>query len=135
MKSSKIHRDQIDLYGGSHGLSDRGVLESAAATPAATFDGEYLHSSIPDIAAAYSFHLCPGHAFIDGNKRVGIEAAIVFVGMNDWELTFEPGELTDLVLGVALLASSAKPSSRRFSRSAVGRSRQPTKADHRRASA
>ena len=97
----EIHRDQIDRYGGSHGLRDRGVLESAAAAPEATFGGEYLHRSIPDIAAAYLFHLCQGHAFIDGNKRVGTEAAIVSLGMNDWELTFEPGELTDLVLGVA----------------------------------
>ena len=97
----EIHHDQIDLYGGSHGLRDRGVLESAVATPAATFGGEYLHASIPQIAAAYLYHLCQGHAFIDGNKRVGTEAAITFLGMNDWELTLEPDELTALVLGVA----------------------------------
>jgi death-on-curing protein len=46
-------------------------LESAIATPQATFGGEFLHVSIPAMAAAYLFHLCQNHAFIDGNKRVG----------------------------------------------------------------
>lgn len=51
-------------------------LESAVATPQATFGGEFLHASIPAMAAAYLFHLCQNHAFIDGNKRVGANAAV-----------------------------------------------------------
>ena len=50
---------------------------------------------------AYLFHLCQNHAFIDGNKRVGANAAITFLLMNDWEPTFDPEELVDLVLAVA----------------------------------
>jgi death-on-curing protein len=75
--------------------------QSAVATPQATFGGEFLHGSIPAMAAAYLFHLCQNHAFIDGNKRVGANAAITFLFMNDWRLVFDAEELTDLVLSVA----------------------------------
>ena len=50
------------------------------------------------MAAAYLFHLCQNHAFVDGNKRVGSNAAITFLLMNDWESDFEPNKLADLVL-------------------------------------
>ena len=53
------------------------------------------------MAAAYLFHLCQNHAFIDGNKRVGANAAITFLLMNDWEPCFEEDEFADLVLAVA----------------------------------
>ena len=53
------------------------------------------------MAAAYLFHLCQNHAFIDGNKRVGANAAITFLLMNNWEPTFDEEELVDLVLAVA----------------------------------
>ena len=53
------------------------------------------------MAAAYLFHLCQNHAFIDGNKRVGANAAITFLLMNNWEPTFDEEELVDLVLSVA----------------------------------
>ena len=74
-------------------MRDAGALESAVATPAATFGGEFLHGSIPAMAAAYLFHLCQNHLFIDGNKRVGANAAITFLLINDWEPTFEEDEL------------------------------------------
>jgi death on curing protein len=83
----EIHEQQIDRYGGSPGLRDAAGLESAVATPQATFGGEYLHTSIPAMAAAYLFHLCQNHAFIDGNKRVGANAAITFLLINGWEPT------------------------------------------------
>jgi death-on-curing protein len=97
----EIHEQQIERYGGSPGLRDGGALESAIATPQVTFGGEFLHTSIPTMAAAYLFHLCQNHAFIDGNKRVGANAAITFLLMNNWEPTFDAEELTDLVLSVA----------------------------------
>jgi death-on-curing protein len=53
------------------------------------------------MAAAYLFHLCQNHTFIDGNKRVGANAAVTFLLMNDWEPTFEEDEFADLVLSVA----------------------------------
>src|SRR5215831_18646285 len=76
-------------------------LESAIATPQATFGGEFLHTSIPSMAAAYLFHLCQNHPFVDGNKRVGANAAIAFLLINDWEPTFSVQELVDVVLSVA----------------------------------
>ena len=97
----EIQCEQIDRYGGSHGLRDRAGLESALAVPQATFGGEWLHPTIPAMAAAYMFHLCQNHAFIDGNKRVGANAAIVFLLLNGWELLFTEAELVDVVLRVA----------------------------------
>jgi death on curing protein len=97
----EMHEQQIERYGGSPGLRDVAGLESAVATPQATFDGEFLHATIPAMAAAYLFHLCQNHAFIDGNKRVGANAAIAFLFMNDWEPSFDPEELVEVVLAVA----------------------------------
>ncbi|MBY0506579.1 MAG: type II toxin-antitoxin system death-on-curing family toxin [Bryobacteraceae bacterium] len=53
------------------------------------------------MAAAYLFHLCQNHVFLDGNKRIGANAALVFLYLNDWELSLSQMELVDLVLGVA----------------------------------
>jgi death-on-curing protein len=97
----EIHEQQIERYGGSPGLRDFAGLESAVATPQATFGGEFLHTSIPAMAVAYLFHLCQNHPFIDGNKRVGANAAITFLLMNNWEPTFDGEELVDLVLSIA----------------------------------
>jgi len=97
----EIHAQHIQLYGGSQGLRDAAALESAVATPQATFDCEFLHTSIPAMAAAYLYHLCQNHPFIDGNKRAGANASIVFLLMNDWEPTFDEEELAELVLSVA----------------------------------
>ena len=97
----EIHRQQIERYGGSLGIRDPAGLESAVATPQATFGGEFLHATIPAMAAAYLFHVCQDHAFIDGNKRVGANAAITFLKINDWEPAFGNEELVDVVLGVA----------------------------------
>lgn len=97
----EMHEQQIERYGGSPGLRDPAGLESAVATPQATFGGEFLHTSIPAMAAAYLFHLSQNHPFMDGNKRVGANAAITFLLMNNWEPTFGEDELVDLVLSVA----------------------------------
>lgn len=97
----EIHAQQIELYGGSDGIRDPGGLESAMATPMATFDGEFLHPTIPAMAASYLFHICQNHPFVDGNKRTGANAAITFLLINDWEPAFSEDELVDLVLSVA----------------------------------
>lgn len=97
----EIHDQQIQRYGGSAGLRDLTGLESAVATPQVTFGGEFLHSSIPAMAAAYLFHLCQNHSFIDGNKRVGANAAVTFLLMNGWEPLFENDEFVHIVLSVA----------------------------------
>src|SRR5688572_4842287 len=77
-----IHRDQIERYGGSLGVRDWGLLKSAIAMPAATFGGQFLHTDIYEMAAAYLFHIVQNHPFIDGNKRVGAVAADVFLTLN-----------------------------------------------------
>ena len=97
----EMHLQQIELYGGSPGIRDVALLQSAVATPQATFGGEFLHRSIPAMAAAYLFHLCQNHAFIDGNKRIGANAAITFLLINDWDLDLSPDELVDIVVAAA----------------------------------
>ena len=97
----EIHQQQIERYGGPAGLRDAGALESAVATPQATFRGEFLHKSIPAMAAAYLFHICQNHPFIDGNKRASANAAVTFLLMNDWEPMFEEEELVEVVLALA----------------------------------
>src|ERR1700722_4028524 len=88
------------------GPRDAALLESAIATPQATFGSEFLHTSIPAMAAAYLFHLCQNHAFIDGNKRIGANAAITFLLMTNWEPTFSEDKLVELVLSVASVGLS-----------------------------
>jgi death-on-curing protein len=97
----EVHEQQIEFYGGSHGIRDLPALESALAMPQATFGGEFLHPSIAAMAAAYLFHITQNHPFIDGNKRVGANAAIAFLLLNDVEPTFDEDGLVELVLGVA----------------------------------
>ena len=97
----EIHEQQIERYGGSPGLRYAAGLESAVATPQATFGDEFLHTSIPAMAAAYLFHLCQSHPFIDGNKRVGANAAITFLLMNNREPTFDEEELVNVVGSIA----------------------------------
>jgi death-on-curing protein len=96
-----LHAEQVGRYGGSDGLRDLGLLESALATPRATFEREYLHGSLPEMAAAYLFHLVRNHPFVDGNKRTGLAAAIAFLGLNGLWLDADPGGLAEQVLGVA----------------------------------
>ena len=97
----EIHRQQIERYGGASGVRDLALLESAIAQPQASFWKEFLHASIPAMAAAYLFHICRNHPFVDGNKRVAANAAITFLLMNDWEPTFTEDALVDAVLAVA----------------------------------
>jgi len=96
-----LHTEQVHLYGGSAGVRDLGLLESAVATPEASFGGEYLHGTLAEMAAAYLFHLASNHAFVDGNKRIAVAAAFMFLFMNDTELTCTEDELVALTLRVA----------------------------------
>ena len=97
----EIQRNQVDLYGGSHGVKDHGMLESALAQPAASFGGEFLHKDIIEMAGAYCFHLIENHPFNDGNKRVGIVATLIFLEMNDYEFDVSEEILEKFVLDVA----------------------------------
>jgi death-on-curing protein len=90
----RIHEDQIERYGGSAGIRDRDLLESAIAQPQATFCGEYLHKDIFEVAAAYLFHIVENHPFVDGNKRVATATAVVFLELNGVELRDALDEVT-----------------------------------------
>ena len=78
-----IHADLLQRYGGQPGLRDRGLLESALAQPRMTFSGKAVHKTVFDKAAAYGFHVCNNHPFIDGNKRTAFAATYTFP-CNQW---------------------------------------------------
>lgn len=82
-------------------MRDTVLLDSAIAQPLATFDGKFLYDDLHAMAAGYLFHIVQNHPFIDGNKRTGAAAAIVFLELNGLELTAPWEELVDLVLAVA----------------------------------
>jgi death-on-curing protein len=92
------HQFQIETYGGSQGVRDIGLLQSAIAQPQAGFGGQFLHAEIFEMAAAYLYHLVMNHPFVDGNKRVGLEAALVFLEINGATLDATDEELVELVL-------------------------------------
>ena len=95
-----IHDDQIREHGGLPGIRDENALESALARPR----NKWLYGKERDpaaLAAGYGFGLITNHPYADGNKRVGANAAITFLLMNNLEPTFDEEELADLVLSVA----------------------------------
>lgn len=96
-----LHQDQVERYGGATGLRDLGLLQSALGTPQARFGGTFLHDSLPEMAAAYLYHIVCNHPFVDGNKRTGLIAAIAFLGLNGLDLNADPDALVNLVLGIA----------------------------------
>lgn len=96
-----VHADQVERYGGTLGVRDISLLESALAMPQASVGGEYLHGSLAEMAAAYLFHVAQNHPFLDGNKRTALMVALVFLGLNGLSPEVGEDELTDLVLGVA----------------------------------
>lgn len=71
----ELHADSIARYGGDLGVRDRGLIESAVAVPRQSFGGEYLHTTLFEMAAAYAFHIAESQGFVDGNKRAGLAAA------------------------------------------------------------
>lgn len=95
------HAEQIMAYGGSDGIRDVGLLESALAQPEAMFGGQYLHADLFEMGAAYLFHLVKNHPFLDGNKRVGLEAALLFLEINGQSIETTDDALVDLVLQTA----------------------------------
>lgn len=78
-----IHTEVLAAHGGGTGLRDRALLESAVAAPQATFGGVPIISEVVEVAGSYLFYLCRNHPFVDGNKRVALAAALVFLQAND----------------------------------------------------
>jgi len=96
-----LHQTGIEMFGGSAGLRDRGALESAVARPTMTFGGEDLYPDEASKAAALLHSLVMNHAFVDGNKRVGIAAAELFLRLNQYRLAADDSELEELTVTVA----------------------------------
>jgi death-on-curing protein len=96
-----IHRKLLDRFGGSDGVRDLKLLDSALAQPRATFDGQYLHGDLFLMAAAYLYHIVKNHPFVDGNKRAGLAAALVFLELNGHPIDRTTIALYDMTDGVA----------------------------------
>jgi death-on-curing protein len=97
----EIHQDQVERYGGTSGIRDIELLKSALGIPAATYSGEFLHTDVYEMAAAYLFHLVKNHPFLDGNKRVGAVAALIFLSLNGYDFDAPEDDFADMVLAVA----------------------------------
>jgi death-on-curing protein len=96
-----ILEDQIRRYGGAYGLRDPALLSSALAMPSSSFAGKYLHKDLFEQAAAYTFHICQNHPFIDGNKRTALATALVFLALNGIDLDDPEETLYTLMMKVA----------------------------------
>lgn len=81
-----IHDSMVELYGGSHGIRDVSLIQSAISRPQATFGGEDLYQTVFDKAAALFHSLLMNHAFVDANKRTSITAAAAFLHLNSYAL-------------------------------------------------
>jgi death-on-curing protein len=97
----EIHEAVIDAFGGLRGIRDRGLLESAIGAAQATAFGSSVFADLTEIAAAYLFYLCRNHPFLDGNKRVGMTAAIVYLRLNGVEPAPDSDAWERLVLDMA----------------------------------
>jgi len=98
----QIHRDQIERYGSEPGVRDLGLLQSAVAMPSAGFGGRFLHNDLFEMAAAYLFHITQNHPFVDGNKRTGAAAALVFLELNGVDPDVDEDALVEIVLAVTV---------------------------------
>mgnify|MGYP003251310063 CR=1 FL=1 len=96
-----LHTALISEFGGADGVRDDGLLESALAAPFQTFGGEPVYPSLQAKAAQLGFGLVCNHPFVDGNKRTGAHAMLVFLSVNGIELCYEQQELIDIILSAA----------------------------------
>jgi death on curing protein len=95
----RIHARSLAEHGGSEGLRDPGLVESALASAKNIF--YYAHGDVFDVAASYAFHLAESQAFIDGNKRTAVVAALVFLGRNGVYVQSATWELYSAMIDVA----------------------------------
>jgi len=96
-----IHALAIGWFGGSDGLRELALLESAVAAPQATIGGHSPFSDLHEVAAAYLFYVCRNHPFVDGNKRTALGACLVFLRLNGFAPSPDSPEWEALVLAVA----------------------------------
>ena len=95
-----IHDQLVKRFGGSFGIRDMGLIESAAARPQATYGGEYLYGSLFDKTAALLQSLLKNHAFVDGNKRTALTSASLFLSLNSYKLISTHGKEVQFAINV-----------------------------------
>ena len=96
-----LHEQLIKATGGSTGIRDEGMLDSALMNPFQSYGGEELYPSIQAKAAQLCFGLVKNHAMIDGNKRLGTHVMLVFLALNGYELSYNQEELVEVILALA----------------------------------
>jgi death-on-curing protein len=97
----EIQAEAIARFGGSEGLRDVTLLESAVAAPQASFGGKSPYADSVEVAAAYLFYICRNHPFVDGNKRAALGACLVFLRLNELEPAPDGPAWEEVTLGVA----------------------------------
>ena len=96
-----LHEQLLEEFGGTAGIRDEGLLESALASPFQTFGGQNLYPSVQAKAAQLGFGLVCNHPFVDGNKRIGAHVMLIFLALNGIELSYTQQELIDVIFSVA----------------------------------
>ncbi|MEG4067961.1 type II toxin-antitoxin system death-on-curing family toxin [Microcoleus sp. Pol11C2] len=97
----ELDADQISSFGGTPGVRDECLLESALAEPQATFGGDFLHPTISEQAAAYFYQIAMNHPFIDGNQRTAFAVTDTFLRLNGCALNLTDDGVYNLVMRVA----------------------------------
>ena len=97
----ELHRKLTETSGGSLGIRDEGMLDSALKTPLQTFDNRELFPSIQEKATRLAFGLIQNHPFVDGNKRIGTHVMLIFLALNGITLSYTDEELIEIILQVA----------------------------------
>ena len=96
-----LHTPLIEATGGCNGIRDEGLLDSALKSPFQYFEGEEVYPSIHAKASRLCYGIVKNHAMLDGNKRIGAHAMLVFLAVNGYELSYTQKELSNLILDVA----------------------------------
>lgn len=96
-----LHSQLIEEYGGSDGVRDYNLLDSALENPFQSFGGEELYPTLQAKAARWGYGLIKNHCMIDGNKRIGTHAMLVFLAINGIELDYTQKELYETILAIA----------------------------------
>ena len=96
-----LHSQLVEDFGGSSDIRDDALLDSAINTPFQTYDSEELYPTLLDKASRLCFGLVKNHPFVDGNKRIGTHAMLVFLALNGYELVYTQAELIDIILSLA----------------------------------
>ena len=110
----EIHAEAIARFGGSDGVREMALLESAVAAPQASFGGRSPYRDLAEVGAAYLFYLCKNHSFVDGNKQAALGSCLVFLRLNGLEPEADGPEWEALTLAVAASEIDREETTRRL---------------------